>query len=117
MVDACDNQDFCTLEVALRPEPEIYIPNVISPDGDGLNDFFNVFGNESVDYVQTMIIYNRWGNKIFETSDLEINTTSDGWNGRYDQVDESSQVFSYLVEVRDVYGQVIERAGTIQVIR
>ena len=117
VVDACDNQDFCTLEVALRPEPEIYIPNVISPDGDGLNDFFNVFGNESVDYVQTMIIYNRWGNKIFETSDLEINTTSDGWNGRYDQVDESSQVFSYLVEVRDVYGQVIERAGTIQVIR
>lgn len=54
------------------------LPNVFSPNGDGVNDFFEplkpYYFVEKID----MKIYNRWGNLIFETSDPDIK-----WNGRY----------------------------------
>ncbi len=51
---------------------EIIIPNIISPNGDGSNDIFQLnFQYESV------IIYNRWGQQLFESNNNEAH-----WNGR-----------------------------------
>jgi len=53
---------------------ELYIiPNIFTPDGDGINDIF--FINNSCIKEYTLEIYNRWGMKIFESS-------SGGWDGR-----------------------------------
>ncbi len=55
---------------------DYHLPNVFTPNGDGVNDLFTPFlpyaGVESVD----MVIYNRWGRKVFETTDPQIN-----WDG------------------------------------
>ena len=42
----------------------LYVPNVFSPDGDGINDLFFVKGN-GLDHI-TIEIYNRWGQMVFE---------------------------------------------------
>ena len=56
--------------------PTVFIPNAFSPDGDGYNDVLMVNGNNIREI--TMSIYNRWGQKVFETNDQAI-----GWNGTF----------------------------------
>jgi gliding motility-associated-like protein len=56
-----------------------YVPNAFTPDGDNFNQTFQpVFTSGFDPYDFNMIIYNRWGEKIFETHDALV-----GWNGTY----------------------------------
>lgn len=67
---------------------EYIIPNVFSPDGDGINDLF--FINNSCIKNYTLEIFNRWGMKIFESS-------SSGWDGRSKAgVEESDGTYFYI---------------------
>ena len=54
---------------------EIEVPNVITPNGDGVNDYFKIKNIERIES-STLRIYNRWGKKIFEASPYQNN-----WNG------------------------------------
>ena len=54
----------------------IPIPNAFTPNDDGLNDIFKPLFSSVKDY--KMIIFNRYGEKIFESNDINI-----GWNGVY----------------------------------
>jgi gliding motility-associated-like protein len=55
------------------------IPNLFSPNGDGVNDFFEIFNLET--YPKTsVIIFNRWGNKVWESDDYQNN-----WDGTSDK--------------------------------
>jgi len=54
---------------------DVTVPNVITPNGDGFNDYFVIKGIE--DYPQTHLqIFNRWGKKIYESTDYK-----NDWNG------------------------------------
>ena len=53
-----------------------YLPNAFTPNGDGLNDIFRPVGNEISEF--HMIIYDRWGQLVFETDDFEK-----GWDGTF----------------------------------
>lgn len=55
-------------------DPLIFIPEGFSPDGDGKNDFFVIQGAE--EYVVSLSVYNRWGNRVYETKEYE-----NDWNG------------------------------------
>jgi gliding motility-associated-like protein len=57
--------------------PEYTLPNVITPNGDGQNDTFRPFPYRFVESIE-MVIYNRWGQVVFETSDPDI-----GWDGTH----------------------------------
>jgi gliding motility-associated-like protein len=56
---------------------DLVIPNVFTPNGDGINDFFEILNLEHYPMAQ-IVIYNRWGNKVFEHSDYYNNW----WDGR-----------------------------------
>ena len=57
----------------------VYIPNTITIDGDGVNDvFLPVFSNPDIIESYQLQIYNRWGNVVFETDNA-----AEGWDGRY----------------------------------
>lgn len=71
-----------------------YIPNAFTPNNDGLNDFFGPIANLISDY--TMTIYNRWGQKIFQTISLAKN-----WDGKFLGVPQDSGVFVYTVSFKD----------------
>ena len=68
-----------------------YSPDVFSPNGDGINDSFNVsiVGHDSFE----LFIYDRWGNQLFSTTDTE-----EGWDGTYPNGKEVPQdVYMYKV--------------------
>ncbi|TJZ63521.1 T9SS type B sorting domain-containing protein [Sphingobacterium olei] len=62
-----------TIDVLPR---ELFIPNVITPNGDGKNDQFVIVGREGYDRIE-LIIVNRWGNEVYRNDDYK-----DEWEGR-----------------------------------
>jgi gliding motility-associated-like protein len=72
-------------------EPYIFIPNAFTPNGDGENDFFKVRSEIIIDL--NMKIYNRWGEKVFESTQQEI-----GWDGTFRGKTLLPDVFGYVVE-------------------
>ena len=56
--------------ISLEKPYAIYAPNAFSPDGDGVNDYFQIYGQGFTDY--EIEIYNRWGQNIFESYDPNV---------------------------------------------
>lgn len=77
IVDICGNTQNDQISIAVESSCVLNIPNVITPDGHGpaLNEFFFV---ENLDKFpgSTLAIYNRWGSKVYESTDYKNN-----WNG------------------------------------
>jgi gliding motility-associated-like protein len=90
--------------------PEIVIPNIITPNGDGINDIFR-FKNEEFWHLNIQV-FNRWGQLIFSGTDPER------WDGTYDGKKVSDGVYFYHIAAKtDGFGMVYEYHGTVRVLR
>lgn len=90
--------------------PFIFIPNAFTPDNDGMNDIFYVRGN-AVDEL-FMAVYNRWGEKVFETNDLNT-----GWDGTYKGKELAPDVYGYYLQLRCLNGDEYFTKGNVTLIR
>jgi gliding motility-associated-like protein len=90
--------------------PYLYIPNIFSPNGDGENDKLFVQGTGVAEVLFT--IYDRWGEKVFETDD-----PSKGWDGSYQGKPMNEAVFVYYVKASLINNEIIERKGNISIVR
>jgi len=97
----CTNQDTVYIKVF-----EYFIPNAFTPDGDGLNDVFRAVGlYRNINY--NLQVYNRWGERIFETNDLD-----EGWNGISGGKYCPPDTYVWIIHV-DFLGQDIVTSGSI----
>jgi gliding motility-associated-like protein len=89
---------------------DIFIPNTFTPNGDGRNDIFLVYGTT----IQSMrmSIFNQWGQKIFESSNQLT-----GWNGTHKNKIQPSGVYMYVVQATLRDGSTITRKGSINLVR
>jgi len=62
-------------EIIVHPDMYFYFPSTFTPNGDGLNDIFTAYGLGIEKY--EMLIFNRWGNLIFQSNSMGI-----GWDGK-----------------------------------
>jgi gliding motility-associated-like protein len=93
--------------------PELNIPNAFSPNGDNLNDYFNIVSKlENYYTIQKFQIYNRLGKKIYDN-----NNGSRGWDGRCNGDDCISDVYIYIIEVTSKSGKILKFNGEINLIR
>jgi len=67
-----------TKEVTLGFDKGIFIPNVFTPNGDGVNDYFFVRNLPDAGSGTKLTISNRWGNLVFESSDYNYDNLWDG---------------------------------------
>ncbi len=88
------------------------VPNAFSPNNDGLNDMLAPLNAIKADKLK-FSVYNRWGQKVFETSDWKK-----GWNGKVDGKDQPAAVYIWVLQYtnRDTQKQV-EQKGTVTLIR
>ena len=99
--------------VVLHPEcddPFIFLPNAFTPNGDGENDVLFVNGN-NIDKLY-LAIYNRWGEKVFETNDKDK-----GWDGRYKGAELSPDIFGFYLKVSCFNGVEYFKKGNISLLR
>lgn len=75
--NGCDSVVHLTLAVY-----QVYAPNVFSPNGDGINDFFTISGGKDLVQIKNFKIFDRWGNQVFAQQELLPNAESMGWDGQ-----------------------------------
>lgn len=82
------------VHITVIPTYEIFIPNVFTPNGDGANDYFEVYGNKESWKQFEIMIFNRWGEKVYESFDMNFK-----WDGVYKDVVAPPDVYVYTVKV------------------
>jgi gliding motility-associated-like protein len=105
------------LNINVVQETEIYIPNVFSPNGDGVNDYFTVYANERVDRIVALNVFDRWGGHVFQAKQLYPNDESTGWDGKFNGKELLSSVYTYMLEVLMVDGSTESFAGSVSLVR
>jgi gliding motility-associated-like protein len=79
----------------------IYVPNIFTPNGDGINDLFLIHGS-SIREIHSLKIRNHRGQQVFEGSDFLSGNVSPEWDGRVDGVVEKGLYsFTLVVEAED----------------
>lgn len=92
----------------------VSFPNIFTPNGDGVNDYFfprNLLSRGLVAF--KMDIYNRWGQKIYSTTSTE----GQGWDGRFNGEMQPQGVFIYQIDAVFKDGQKLSRNGNVTLMR
>lgn len=96
----------CTTEMISLP---VGVPNAFSPNGDGQNDLFAIYGGP---FKEVQInIFNSWGGLIYSTD------KPSGWDGRVSGIDQPSGVYIYTVYCVSEDGQEHQLSGDVTLIR
>jgi len=91
-------------------EPFVFIPNAFTPNGDNDNDVLYVRGS-NIDEV-FMTVYNRWGEKMFETNDKNV-----GWDGTFKNEQLPPDVYGYYMQVKCFNGMEYFKKGNVTILR
>lgn len=106
----------CTTTESIEITKDCYIdiPNVFTPNGDGHNDYFlpRQLLSESVDRFH-MQVFNRWGQLIFETDNID----GRGWDGRFNGTEQPIGVYLYRIEVTFTNGRQESYEGNVTLVR
>ena len=96
---------------------KVYIPNAFTPNNDGLNDYFSVFGLiPNVQKINNMQIFDRWGKMIFEQNNFVPNEPNTGWDGTMDGEYLITGSFVYNIDVLFLDNETINYQGVVTLI-
>lgn len=113
--NGCTVTDQIYIEVTRLPM--LYIPNVFSPNLDGINDFFQAAGPEkALDSIEEMKIFSRWGDLIFQQK-KEAGQSPLSWDGRFRGKEAERGVYLYMISRSIGAGQIEILTGDVLLIR
>jgi gliding motility-associated-like protein len=99
----CKDDDKVTIYVKkTRP---VYVPNAFSPNGDGTNDEFYIFAGNSVTKIKSFLVFNRWGESVYEYYNFEPNNPAFGWKGDHRGEPMDPGVFTWFAEIEFIDGK------------
>jgi gliding motility-associated-like protein len=113
--------DSAFVNIRINPNFDIKIPNVFTPNTGGKTDGrYNPNNPDNsiffpfVEYVEDyhMMIFNRWGELVFESKDINI-----GWDGYYKNSLAQGDVYIYKIEVTFINGQRVKKVGDLTLLR
>lgn len=107
--DGCVGID--NISIKAFQEADIFVPNAFTPNNDGLNDILKAIpiGIKEFKY---FVVYNRWGQKIFFTSDA-----GKGWDGTFQSKLQPSDIYEWESAGIDYSGKAVQQRGTVMLIR
>lgn len=115
MLTVTNERSGCSSESSAKSlkvlESYIGFPNVFTPNGDGVNDEFRPAFQSIKNY--NIVIYNRWGRKVYESSDLSV-----GWDGKIGSGEAAPGVYYYVCEAEGyVKGERHRKKGSVTILR
>lgn len=106
----CNDSTFENITIV--PELTFYAPNAFTPNNDGRNDLFSPQGTGFKLDSYKLMIFDRWGNLIFETTDYQK-----GWNGNVNETPAQIDTYVWEVEYRDLLDIKHIHVGAINLIK
>lgn len=114
VIAVCKSIDGCIdtvrAKINVTPLTDVFIPSAFTPNGDGKNDIFRVIAHavKSAEFR----VYNRWGQLVFNTNDIYK-----GWDGNVGKAAQPSDVYVYTLRMEKADGTIVNRKGTVTLIR
>jgi hypothetical protein len=107
------------IQLVVDRRPAIYVPNAFSPyNNDGINDRFMVFArSDAVAKVNSLLVFNRWGETIYEVYNFPPNDPQYGWDGRHRGQLMNPAVFAYWTEVELIDGTTVLLKGDVTLMK
>jgi gliding motility-associated-like protein len=102
---------FDSVFIKVLDGPAYFIPSSFTPNGDGLNDIFRPLPSGIV-RTEWFKIFDRWGRMMFTS-----NKWLEGWNGTYNGREQPVGTYVWIIKGTDKYGEIIERKGTVILLR
>ena len=112
--DSCINFD--TVRVTVKFAPQSFIPNAFTPNGDGLNDYFNfdILGAKTIE----VKIFDRWGNAVYHNPNQPNGTQSkNAWDGTFKGAKVAYENYVYTIKVTFWDETESSYTGTVAVMR
>ncbi len=103
-------RDSAFTRINVEHTPVVYVPNMFSPNGDGVNDVVMVYANQVRDL--DFLIFNRWGEKVYEGHSI-----TEGWNGIYKGTLQEPDAYVYLVNVTFLNGRTVSKSGSVTLVK
>jgi gliding motility-associated-like protein len=111
--DGCLASDTMNIKMFCE-EGHVGVPNAFSPNGDNKNEVFMVKG---ISIIKHMVIFNRWGQKIFERNNFIASDRSSCWDGTFNNYPASAGTYVYFIEMECPGGGAFSRKGSVVLVR
>jgi gliding motility-associated-like protein len=96
--------------IYLIQPPLLHIPNAFTPNGDQLNEIWNIVPVFVKEY--EIRVYNRWGQKVYTSTNVKKD-----WDGFYKQIQRANDVYVYTVTFTGWDRSVHHRKGTVMIVK
>ncbi len=118
LIVADTNGCSATATALIRVENQelVYIPNAFTPNNDGANDVFMVYGGAGIANVRTFRVFDRWGEIMFKADNFQPNDPGNGWDGKFNGKKLNPAVFVYYAEIEYVNGRVEIYKGDVTLV-
>lgn len=113
--DGCETVDEVFVRVKL--ERPIYAPNIFTPNNDGKNEFFGIFSNRAAKQVDVLRVYDRWGNMVYQGTNLPVNDDRTGWDGTYLNREATEGVYGWYAEITFLDDVQVIFKGDVTIVR
>lgn len=94
----------------------VWYPNVFTPDGDGVNDHFYLLAYPCLKNIRSFSVVNRWGETVFQRTDMAPNEMEQGWDGYYNGSKAVTDVYIWRAEVEYYNGKTAWLQGSVTVL-
>jgi len=116
--DSCvyELSSFVTVLYDTTTFDQLYIPNVFSPNGDGINDYWRPYSRLENAHVNFITLFDRWGEMLFHKENYDINSF-EGWDGMFRGRKMQPGVFAYVADFTLGDGTKLQRKGNVTLVR
>ncbi|MFN3939889.1 MAG: gliding motility-associated C-terminal domain-containing protein, partial [Chitinophagales bacterium] len=98
------------------PDETFFVPNAFTPNGDGKNDYFFIYGPD-IDFIEILQIFDRWGVLMYSTENVEPEMELKGWDGTFHGQNVNSGVYAWSVVIRLKGNKQIHGYGNVTLLR
>jgi len=110
-INGCIGRDSVTYWII--KDRHVYIPNAFTPNEDGVNDKFLVYGGKDIAAVKVFRVFDRWGELLAEYKDFQPNDEMYSWDGKLNSRRMNENVFIYYAEVEFLDGWIEKYTGDV----
>ena len=112
----CEVSD--TLTLFVEEVERLFVPNIFTPDFDGINDVFTLYADaENIESIVKFMVFDRWGNTVFGATNQAPNTAALEWDGRFKGEPMGVGVYTWLVEAMLYGGEAYQLSGDVLLLR
>ncbi|MEP7195155.1 MAG: gliding motility-associated C-terminal domain-containing protein [Saprospiraceae bacterium] len=113
--NGCIGKD--SIFIRVKKEYNVFAPNVLSSNDDGINDYFIVRGNDALVSLEKLEIFDRWGGKTYGRQNVSKSEFDRLWDGTFQGEKVNPGVFTYVIIAKFIDGTIKDFSGDITILR